>query len=84
MACNGQSDLERGMNSLFVDQPCSGQAIRKRGLLAVFGAERWGSPAFDYLLTSSDVIHSEIGIISLTFGVHHAPRIADNDPRYAR
>jgi dienelactone hydrolase len=42
-----------------------------------------GAPAFDYLLTRSDVIHDKIGIFGLSFGGYHAPRIAANDPRYA-
>jgi fermentation-respiration switch protein FrsA (DUF1100 family) len=83
MAGHGAANLERGINTLFVDQPGTGEALRKRGLTAVFDAERWGSPAFDYLLTRSDVIADKIGIFGLSFGGYHAPRIAANDPRYA-
>jgi pimeloyl-ACP methyl ester carboxylesterase len=83
MAGHGLSNLERGINTLFVDQPGTGETIRKRNLPAIFDAERWGSPAFDYLLTRKDVIHSKIGIFGLSFGGYHAPRIAANDPRYA-
>ena len=83
MAGHGQANLERGMNTLFVDQPGTGEAIRTLGLPAVFDAERWGSPAFDYLLTRDDVVHGKIGIFGLSFGGYHAPRIAANDPRYA-
>ncbi|PSJ19810.1 alpha/beta hydrolase, partial [Halomonas sp. ND22Bw] len=45
MAGHGHANLERGMNTLFVDQPGTGEALRKRGLTAVYDAERWGSPA---------------------------------------
>lgn len=83
MAGHGQSNLERGMNTLFVDQPGTGEAIRKRGLPAVFDGERWGTPALEYLLTRDDVIHDQIGIFGLSFGGYHAPRIAANEPRYA-
>jgi fermentation-respiration switch protein FrsA (DUF1100 family) len=83
MAGHGLANLERGINTLFVDQPGTGEAIRKRGLPAVYDAERWGSPAFDYLLTRPDVIPGKIGIFGLSFGGYHAPRIAANDPRYA-
>ena len=47
MAGHGLSNLERGINTLFVDQPGTGEAIRKRNLPAVYDAERWGSPAYD-------------------------------------
>ncbi len=83
MAGHGSANLDRGMNTLFVDQPGTGEALRKRNLPAIYDAERWGTPAFDYLLTRSDVIHSKIGIFGLSFGGYHAPRIAANDPRYA-
>jgi fermentation-respiration switch protein FrsA (DUF1100 family) len=80
---HGAANLERGMNTLFLDQPGTGEAIRKRGLTAVYNAEAWGTPALEYLLTRSDVIHSKIGIFGLSFGGYHAPRIAANEPRYA-
>jgi fermentation-respiration switch protein FrsA (DUF1100 family) len=83
MAGHGQSNLDRGINTLFVDQPGTGEAIRQRGLPAVFDAERWGTPALDYLLTRDDVAHDRIGIFGLSFGGYHAPRIAANEPRYA-
>jgi fermentation-respiration switch protein FrsA (DUF1100 family) len=83
MAGHGLANLERGMNTLFLDQPGTGEAIRKRGLPSIYDSERWGSPAFDYLLTRNDVVHAKIGIFGLSFGGYHAPRIAANDPRYA-
>lgn len=83
MAGHGAVNLERGMNTLFLDQPGTGEAIRKRDLPAIYDAERWGSPALDYLLTRSDVVHDKIGIFGLSFGGYHAPRIAANDSRYA-
>ncbi|MCJ2183613.1 alpha/beta hydrolase [Novosphingobium sp. 1949] len=83
MAGHAQSNLERGMNTLFVDQPGTGEAIRKRNLPAVYNGEIWGTPALEYLLTRDDVIHDQIGIFGLSFGGYHAPRIAANEPRYA-
>jgi fermentation-respiration switch protein FrsA (DUF1100 family) len=83
MAGHGLANLARGINTLFVDQPGTSEAIRLRNLPAVYDAERWASPAFDYLLTRSDVIPGKIGIFGLSFGGYHAPRAAANDPRYA-
>jgi fermentation-respiration switch protein FrsA (DUF1100 family) len=83
MAGHGSANLARGINTLFVDQPGTGEALRKRNLPAVYDAEKWGTPAFDYLLTRPDVIKNKIGIFGLSFGGYHAPRIAANDPRYA-
>ena len=83
MAGHGAANLERGINTLFVDQPGTGEALRKRGLTAVFDAEQWGTPALEYLLTRADVIPGKIGIFGLSLGGYYAPRIAANEPRYA-
>jgi fermentation-respiration switch protein FrsA (DUF1100 family) len=66
MAGHGLSNLERGMNTLFLDQPGTGEAIRLRGLPAVYDAERWGSPAFDYLLTRSDYWDHVLWVFGMT------------------
>lgn len=83
MAGHGASNLERGINTLFVDQPGTGEALRKRGLTAVFNSEKWATPAFDYLLSRSDVIAEKIGMFGLSLGGYYAPRAAANEPRFA-
>ena len=83
MGGHGQCNLERGINTLFVDQPGTGEALRKSGLTAVYDSERWATPALDYLLTRRDVIPSKIGMFGLSLGGYYAPRAAANEPRYA-
>lgn len=83
MAGHAQANLERGINTLFVDQPGTGEALRKRGLTAVYDAERWGTPALEYLLSRQDVIAGKIGMFGLSLGGYYAPRVAANEPRYA-
>jgi fermentation-respiration switch protein FrsA (DUF1100 family) len=83
MAGHGAANLERGINTLFVDQPGTGEALRKRQLTAVFDAERWATPALDYLLTRSDVVPRKIGMFGLSLGGYYAPRAAANEPRFA-
>ncbi|WP_313802178.1 alpha/beta hydrolase [Sphingobium sp.] len=79
----GLVHLERGMNTFIIDQPGTGEAIRRRGMPAIFDSEQWGSAAYDYLLTRSDVVHSKVGVYGPSFGGYHAPRVVANDPRYA-
>jgi esterase/lipase len=79
----GDAWLKRGINVLFVDQPGTGQALRQRNLTAVYDAERWGTPALEYLLTRSDVIPNKIGMSGLSLGGYYAPRVASNEPRFA-
>lgn len=83
MAGHGAANLERGINTLFVDQPGTGEALRKRKLTAVYDAEAWGTPALDYLLSRADTIPTKIGMFGLSLGGYYAPRIAANEPRYA-
>ena len=83
MGGHGQSNLERGMNTLFVDQPGTGEALRKRNLTAVFDTERWATPALEYLQSRSDVIANKVGMFGLSLGGYYAPRAAANEPRFA-
>ncbi|HWI86170.1 MAG TPA: prolyl oligopeptidase family serine peptidase [Sphingomonas sp.] len=80
---SGTANLERGMNTLFVDQPGTGEALRNRGLTAVYDAERWASAALDYLQGRPDVIANKIGMFGLSLGGYYAPRAAANEPRFA-
>lgn len=83
MAGHGIENLRRGINTLFVDQPGTGEALRKRGLAAVYDTERWATPAWEYLAGRSDVISSKIGMFGLSLGGYYAPRAAANEPRFA-
>lgn len=80
---HGQSNLERGMNTLFVDQPGTGEALRLRELTAVYNTEAWATPALEYLQTRNDVIANKIGMFGLSLGGYYAPRAAANEPRFA-
>ena len=83
MAGHGASNLERGINTLFVDQPGTGEALRKRGLPARHDSEAWATPAFDYLASRPDVDEKKIGMFGLSLGGYYAPRAAANEPRFA-
>jgi len=83
MAGHGQSNLERGMYTLFVDQPGTGEALRKRGLPAVYNTEAWATPAYEYLASRDDVDENRIGMFGLSLGGYYAPRAAANEPRFA-
>lgn len=81
-AGNAEAFRRRGVSTLLVDQPGTGEALRLRGLTGVFDAEKWGSAAYHYLLTRSDVDHARIGMFGLSLGGYFAPRIAAKDPRF--
>lgn len=82
-AGNPEAFRRRGVSTLVIDQPGTGEALRNRGLVGVFDAERWGSAAMDYLLTRPDVDPERIGMFGLSLGGYFAPRVAGKDPRFA-
>jgi esterase/lipase len=82
-AGNPEAFRLRGVSTLVIDQPGTGEALRNLGLVGRYDAEAWGSAAYDYLLTRNDVDHSRIGIFGLSLGGYFAPRIAGMDPRFA-
>ncbi|MBN4075895.1 prolyl oligopeptidase family serine peptidase [Gammaproteobacteria bacterium AH-315-E17] len=83
MGGHGASNLERGINTLFIDQPGTGEALRHNKLTAVYDTERWATPAWEYLASRADVDSAKIGIFGLSLGGYYAPRAAANEPRFA-
>ncbi|MEA1672637.1 alpha/beta hydrolase family protein [Nitrospirillum sp. BR 11163] len=82
-AGNPAAFLKRGVSTLLIDQPGTGEALRLRGLHGVHDSERWASAALDYLLTRDDVDPARIGIFGLSLGGYYAPRAAAMEPRFA-
>jgi pimeloyl-ACP methyl ester carboxylesterase len=74
---------ERGVSSLIVDQPGTGEALRLQGLNAVYDTERWATPIVDYLQSRSDVDPSRIGLEGVSLGGYFCPRAVAFEPRFA-
>lgn len=77
-----QSFRQRGVSTLIVDQPGSGEALRSFGLPGRHDAEAWATPTCDYLLTRADVDHARIGMFGGSLGGYFAPRAAAMEPRF--
>jgi dienelactone hydrolase len=73
----------RGISTLFIDQPGTGEALRLRGLTGCRDSERWATPAYDCLALRGDVDSSRIGIMGWSLGGYYAPRAAAFEPRFA-
>jgi pimeloyl-ACP methyl ester carboxylesterase len=73
----------RGISTLLIDQPGTGEALRLHDLPGVYDAERWASAAVDYLETRADVDHGRIGMYGLSLGGYFAPRATAFEPRIA-
>lgn len=73
----------RGVSCLMVDQPGVGEALRLKGLNAIFDAERWAGAAVDWLETRADVDPRRIGMMGWSLGGYFAPRAVAYEKRFA-
>jgi dienelactone hydrolase len=74
---------KRGVSSLIVDQPGTGEAIRLYGLTARFDAEHWASRVVDWLETREEIDAKRIGMEGISLGGYFAPRAVAFEPRFA-
>ncbi|MET7701059.1 alpha/beta fold hydrolase [Streptomyces sp. NPDC005485] len=73
----------RGISTLAVDCPGSGEALRVDGLTARIDTEVWAAACVDYLQTRPDVRDDRIGIVGWSLGGYYAPRAAAFEQRLA-
>ena len=73
----------RGISTLCVDQPGTGETLRLQGLPATHESERWASCAVDWLVAQPDVDAQRIGMTGISLGGHFAPRAVAFEPRFA-
>jgi len=74
---------KRGISTLCVDQPGTGEALRLQGLPATHESERWASKAVDWLAQQPDVDPERIGMTGISLGGYFAPRAVAFEPRFA-
>src|SRR3954467_6231595 len=74
---------KRGVSSLVVDQPGSGEALRLHGMTARYDAEHWASKVVDWLETRGDVDPGRIGCQGVSLGGYYCPRAVAMEPRFA-
>ncbi|WP_299310388.1 alpha/beta fold hydrolase [uncultured Croceicoccus sp.] len=73
----------RGISTLCVDQPGSGEALRLQGLPVDPHSESWASKAVDWLEGRDEVDAKRIGMTGISLGGHFAPRAVAYEPRFA-
>jgi dienelactone hydrolase len=74
---------KRGIASLVIDQPGSGEALRLHGMKAAYNSEIWASGVVDYLETRPDVDSKRIGLEGVSLGGYYCPRAVAFEPRFA-
>lgn len=73
----------RGISTLCVDQPGTGEALRLQNLPATAHSEEWASKAIDWLELQPEVDPKKIGMTGISLGGHYAPRAVAYEPRFA-
>ena len=73
----------RGISTLMVDCPGSGEALRLLGLHSRVESEDWARACVDYLESRPDVDTRRIGLVGWSLGGYYAPRAAAFEKRIA-
>ena len=73
----------RGVASLIVDQPGTGEALRLHGLVARFDSEHWASRVVDWLENQPEIDPKRIGMEGVSLGGYYCPRAVAFEPRIA-
>lgn len=74
---------KRGVSSLVIDQPGTGEALRLHDLKARYDSEHWASPVVDWLQARDDVDERRIGCEGVSLGGYFCPRAVAFEPRFA-
>jgi dienelactone hydrolase len=74
---------QRGIASLVIDQPGTGEALRLHGMTAVFDSERWATPVMDWCQRRPDIDPTRIGLEGVSLGGYFCPRAVAFEPRFA-
>jgi alpha-beta hydrolase superfamily lysophospholipase len=73
----------RGFNTLAIDGPGQGEALRIRNIHARYDYEVAGTAAYDYVASRKDVDAKRVAIMAYSIGGYYAPRVAAFEKRYA-
>ena len=73
----------RGISTLCLDQPGTGESLRLHGLPGTARSEEWASPAFEFLARRADIDPTRIGMAGISLGGHFTPRAMAFEPRFA-
>ena len=78
-----QALARRGISSLSIDQPGTGEALRLGNMPATYATEEWATPVFDWLAARPDVDSARIGMAGISLGGYFVGRAVAKEPRFA-
>jgi dienelactone hydrolase len=79
----GLEFARRGFNTLAIDGPGQGEALRLRKIHSRYDYDVAGTAAYNYVASRPDVDPKRVGVMAYSFGGYYAPRIAAFEHRYA-
>jgi dienelactone hydrolase len=79
----GLEFARRGFNTLAIDGPGQGEALRLRKIYARHDYEAAGTAAYEFVASRADVDRGRVVVMGYSFGGYYAPRVAAFEPRYA-
>jgi len=78
----GDELARRGVNTLHIDQPGTGETLRLANLPATPACE-WGTAVYEAVSKRDDVDADRVGIAGISLGGYYAPRALVGEPRFA-
>ena len=79
----GPEFARRGFNTLAIDGPGQGEALRLRKIHARHDYEVAGTAAYEFVAGRTDVDPRQVVVMGYSFGGYYAPRVAAFERRYA-
>ena len=73
----------RGISTFSIDQPGTGEALRRNGLTMTHQSELWATPCFEWLAARDDVDAARVGMAGISLGGYFTPRALAFEPRFA-
>ncbi len=78
---------QRGVSSLLIDQPGTGEALRLHNLVATYNSEIWASKVVNWIESDAqmqkEVDAKRIGLEGVSLGGYYCPRAVAFEPRFA-
>jgi dienelactone hydrolase len=78
-----QALARRGVSTICIDQPGTGEALRTLGLHATHATEQWATPVYEWLARRADVDPKRVGMVGVSLGGYFVPRAVAFEPRFA-
>jgi dipeptidyl aminopeptidase/acylaminoacyl peptidase len=78
----GDELARRGVNTLHIDQPGTGETLRLSEIPATAGCE-WATTVYESVAARPDVDAEQVGISGISLGGYYAPRALVAEPRFA-